>query len=241
MALLRLREIPRRSFKAVPWKNGKGLTHEVAVHERQGQGQGNTRAPFAWRLSMAELAPPGGAFSMIDGVDRVLTLLQGDLALKVGAAAEFESLGTAQPFSFPGDVETDSVVRSKGLDLNVMHCRETISARVAVVCGSQDAAREVDSPLAEDDAVFVISLGDDNDTRGCSLSIEAETSCGSKAAAELGGLDAVEVCVGAGDGEKEEEEEEKEEEGAEASRRLALRVRGEGSALLVCFTRRQER
>ncbi|SAK80318.1 HutD/Ves family protein [Caballeronia ptereochthonis] len=49
---------------ASPWKNGGGITREVA-----------TRA-HAWRVSIADIDRPG-PFSRFDGIDRVLVLLDG--------------------------------------------------------------------------------------------------------------------------------------------------------------------
>ena len=164
--LLNVRAIPRHTFKPLKWVNGKGTTHEIVLGAHSPTS--TSRSPFAWRLSMAELAPPGGAFSVIEGVDRVLTLLEGDLALKVGKGdEEYATLRRSEPFCFPGDVETDSIVHSSGLDLNIMHCRETIRAQVAVMggrnsgsnCEDDDQAWEVAAPRGRDDAVFAVSLG----------------------------------------------------------------------------------
>ncbi|MDR5760898.1 HutD family protein [Caballeronia sp. LZ035] len=49
---------------ASPWKNGGGITREVATH-----------AP-AWRASIADIDRPG-PFSRFDGIDRLLVLLDG--------------------------------------------------------------------------------------------------------------------------------------------------------------------
>ncbi|SAK74825.1 HutD/Ves family protein [Caballeronia ptereochthonis] len=59
------------SLVPVPWKNGGGVTREIAAGP-----QGASLDAFAWRLSLADVAADG-AFSTFAGVDRVLVLLDG--------------------------------------------------------------------------------------------------------------------------------------------------------------------
>ncbi|MDR5762122.1 HutD family protein [Caballeronia sp. LZ035] len=54
-----------------PWKNGGGMTREIATGPKGASLDG-----FAWRLSLADVALEG-AFSSFAGVDRVLVLLDG--------------------------------------------------------------------------------------------------------------------------------------------------------------------
>ena len=49
---------------AVPWKNGGGLTREVAVHPKGSGFEG-----FDWRVSIAEVHA-AGAFSCFAGIER---------------------------------------------------------------------------------------------------------------------------------------------------------------------------
>jgi uncharacterized protein len=56
---------------ASPWKNGGGLTREVAAFPA-----GASMDAFAWRASIAEVAQ-AGPFSRFPGVDRTLVLLDG--------------------------------------------------------------------------------------------------------------------------------------------------------------------
>lgn len=59
------------SLVPVPWKNGGGVTREIAAGPK-----GASLDAFAWRLSLADVAADG-AFSTFAGVDRVLVLLDG--------------------------------------------------------------------------------------------------------------------------------------------------------------------
>ncbi|WP_322050404.1 HutD/Ves family protein [Paraburkholderia bannensis] len=53
---------------ASPWKNGGGVTREIAL--------GGSPAAFAWRVSVADVAQ-AGPFSRFEGVARTLVLLDG--------------------------------------------------------------------------------------------------------------------------------------------------------------------
>lgn len=57
-------------FRTTHWKNGKGMTTELAISE------GGTLAEFDWRISMASVVE-NGPFSDFCGYDRCLLLLKG--------------------------------------------------------------------------------------------------------------------------------------------------------------------
>ncbi|MBV1857599.1 MAG: HutD family protein, partial [Nannocystaceae bacterium] len=57
-------------FKTIPWKNGQGVTSELAV------SQGHGLADFTWRISIAQV-DKDGAFSDFTGLHRTLVLLEG--------------------------------------------------------------------------------------------------------------------------------------------------------------------
>jgi len=54
----------------VPWRNGGGVTREVAV-------DGPGPQDFEWRISIAEVNM-AGPFSALPGIDRIITLLDGE-------------------------------------------------------------------------------------------------------------------------------------------------------------------
>jgi len=63
--------IDLRETTVQPWKNGAGLTREIAV----GPVDANF-ADFDWRISVAEIARDA-PFSAFPGIDRCIVLLQG--------------------------------------------------------------------------------------------------------------------------------------------------------------------
>lgn len=109
---------------ASPWKNGGGVTREIAAWP-----EGSGLEDFDWRISMAEVGEPGG-FSLFAGIDRCLTVLRGTLSLNFGDRAVFLD-GQSDPFEFAGDKACHGVpVGGPVLDLNVMCRRGRFSSRV---------------------------------------------------------------------------------------------------------------
>ena len=100
---------------AVPWKNGGGVTREVAVHP-----SGSDLDNFDWRVSIAEVHR-GGPFSSFPGVDRLMAVISGGLTLSI-AGREPLTLSQDSPFvAFPGDVPASAEPQQLPVtDLNVM-------------------------------------------------------------------------------------------------------------------------
>lgn len=79
-----MRVIRRSAFETRPWRNGGGISHEIAWHPDDD-----------WRLSLAEIAR-GGPFSDYSGFDRTLTPIGDGLRLNGRPVGP-------EPFSFPGE------------------------------------------------------------------------------------------------------------------------------------------
>jgi len=156
--------LPHAGFTAMPWRNGAGTTHEIAVDP------GDDRAvPFRWRLSMADLAGDG-PFSVFPGVDRVLLLLAGEhVALRIDGAPPVP-LVEGVPLAFPADVPTELTMASaQGRDLNLMWDRARVAATMVVVeagaevpCGDCTIAVALapDTAIEIDDATAALGLHD---------------------------------------------------------------------------------
>lgn len=111
--------------RATPWKNGGGVTSEVCAWP-----PGAGFDVFTWRVSMAEVRADG-PFSLFPGVDRILAVLRGRLALSIGGTGDCDLTPDSPPAVFPGDVRTiGRLVESPVLDLNVMTRRGAASAHV---------------------------------------------------------------------------------------------------------------
>ena len=66
-----LRIVRASALAATPWKNGGGMTREVAAYP-----VGASLDTFVWRVSVADVEQPG-PFSTFAGIDRTLVLLAG--------------------------------------------------------------------------------------------------------------------------------------------------------------------
>jgi environmental stress-induced protein Ves len=110
------RVIRASDCRSMPWKNGGGATTEIAVHP-----PGAGLADFEWRVSIATVATDG-PFSTFTGVDRTLTVLEGDgLRLAIGDARPVALHKGSDPLSFAADVPTDArLLGAPVTDLNVM-------------------------------------------------------------------------------------------------------------------------
>jgi uncharacterized protein len=109
----------------MPWKNGGGVTSEVA---RSPAGAGDD---FDWRISIAEVAA-GGPFSSFPGIDRVIIRL-GEAPLVLDVEGEERALVRFEPFGFPGEATTSAALPGGPTrDLNVMTRRGHTTAAVSV-------------------------------------------------------------------------------------------------------------
>jgi environmental stress-induced protein Ves len=101
--------------QAVPWKNGGGLTREVAISPT-----GATPREFDWRVSIAEIAA-AGPFSVFAGIDRRMAVLKGRLSLKIDAQPAVTVSPDSAPVAFPGEAPVFATpLGATVTDLNVM-------------------------------------------------------------------------------------------------------------------------
>jgi environmental stress-induced protein Ves len=111
--------------RQAPWRNGGGETAEVAAFP-PGAGMDD----FVWRVSIA-VVRDAGAFSDFPGIDRILSVLEGDLSLMVADAPEMRLTPAEAPFAFPADVPVRGApIGGDVRDLNVMVRRDQCTASV---------------------------------------------------------------------------------------------------------------
>ena len=117
-----------------PWKNGGGSTREIACFPA-GAGMDS----FGWRISVATIAQ-AGPFSAFAGVDRQITLLDGDGVHLHSADGQINHALDQRwkPFAFSGDVALDcTLLGGTSTDFNVMTRRDAWVAKVMVVSAEQ--------------------------------------------------------------------------------------------------------
>jgi len=110
---------------STPWKNGGGLTREVAVHP-----PGGDLDNFDWRVSLAEVRR-AGAFSSFAGVDRHMAVISGCLGVSISGREPLSVSPDSPPLTFPGEVPVYAEPRREPVtDLNVMTRRGHFLARL---------------------------------------------------------------------------------------------------------------
>ena len=150
--------LPADARAASPWKNGKGITRELAAFP-----PGSDMDRFEWRVSIAEVRA-GGPFSDFPGIDRTLAVLEGTLLLSIGTAAPMTLSPGSGPVAFPGDIPCQAAIAGHAVqDLNVMTRRGRFSSRMT--------GMKADRPIATARGAFTTLL-----VSLCDLVVETEQS-----------------------------------------------------------------
>ena len=126
-AIQRWRVWRRADLRASPWRNGGGITYEIAVGPETG-----TMQDFDWRVSVAEIDAPG-PFSTFTGVDRIIALIDGP-AMDLTVDGARHDLALLDQLAFAGDSDTVcDIPRGRTRDLNVMTRRGSVDASLEFV------------------------------------------------------------------------------------------------------------
>ncbi|WP_322057840.1 HutD family protein [Paraburkholderia sp. J63] len=136
---------------ASPWKNGGGVTREIALANLPGAEPGN----FAWRVSVADVSQ-AGPFSRFEGVARTLVLLEGAGMVLDETAPEGEAPHGGAPVRthtlaraldvarFDGEAPIDArLVDGPTRDFNLMVRRD--AARAAFEVWRENVARRIEA------------------------------------------------------------------------------------------------
>jgi environmental stress-induced protein Ves len=132
------------------WKNGAGLTRELAVSPLEASSE-----HFDWRISVAEVTRDA-PFSAFPGVDRCIVLLRGaGMRLRAASGAWVQQLvEPLEPFRFSGDDAVDAtLIAGESSDLNVMVRRGRYRCDV-------NAMRETSTTAAADAGLLLCCEGE---------------------------------------------------------------------------------
>ena len=161
--------------QVVPWRNGGGFTREIAVHVAA-----DDPSRILWRVSAATVAA-AGPFSMFEGIDRTLAVLEGNGLVLVTGTDRVTLTTDSAPYAFDGETDIHAHnVEGPTLDLNVMtmrghfvHAIKRIRSDGPVtVTGQQDvtllffrgeteiSAAGTDTTVHKGDALLDIARGD---------------------------------------------------------------------------------
>lgn len=147
-----MRILRAAGYRVMPWKNGGGTTTEIAISP-DSAGLDD----FDWRVSMARVEA-GGPFSSFAGIDRTLSVLEGEgIVLDIAGQPPARLTTASAPLAFPGDVPTSAeLIAGPITDLNVMTRRGRMAHRVE----RRPLSGEIRiAPRADVTLVFAIDTG----------------------------------------------------------------------------------
>ncbi|MFJ4262631.1 HutD family protein [Paenarthrobacter nicotinovorans] len=99
-----------------PWRNGGGVTREIASHPQAASAQDGA---WDWRVSIADVSTAGD-FSVFPGMERVITIIDGELLLLTVDGSE-HPLEKYRPFRFSGEAASSATLPTGDIrDLNVI-------------------------------------------------------------------------------------------------------------------------
>lgn len=129
-----------RDSRRVAWKNGRGVTDELALWPADASFE---RGDFDWRVARAAI-DAAGPFSSFPGFERVLVATAGDgLVLEHGNAAARARVRRLEPYRFSGDWETAAALTSGRVeDLNVLARRGRCAVEVEALRLGRRRVRE---------------------------------------------------------------------------------------------------
>jgi environmental stress-induced protein Ves len=111
MEIIRFAEL-----RSEPWRNGGGVSRELASHPKAASAQDGA---WDWRVSIADVTRAGD-FSAFPGMERVLTVVDGELLLLTLDGAE-HPLEKYRPFRFSGDAAAHGALPTGDIrNLNVI-------------------------------------------------------------------------------------------------------------------------
>lgn len=141
--------ISPNQFKKIPWKNGKGMTTELAISE------GGTISEFDWRLSIASVVEDG-EFSDFTGYMRHLVLIEGNGIELHHDGTKIDKLETILDVAaFDGGRKTMGVLQAGPItDFNLM----TKTGRIEPIVETYRAYQEIQ--LKSCDLCFVYGVTD---------------------------------------------------------------------------------
>jgi environmental stress-induced protein Ves len=130
-------------LKAQPWRNGGGVTRVLASHPAAAAaGDAAAQPGWDWRVSIAEVSKAGG-FSAFPGMDRVLTVIDGELLLLSVDGVE-HPLEKYRPFRFSGDADSAGALPTGDVrDLNVFTRNGAFKGYTSIVELSKKRAHPV--------------------------------------------------------------------------------------------------
>jgi len=149
-----MRHLRPEDYRVMPWKNGGGVTTEIAIYP---EDAGPSGAGFTWRVSIAEVTVDG-PFSRFPDYDRhIMTIAGKGMMLEAEGHGAIDLSQRFVPREFSGDWDVDGkLIDGPVRDFNLMVARERAKGGLTVETLS-DRRRHA----AEDDTLLLHVLEGD--------------------------------------------------------------------------------
>lgn len=127
---MKWRLITEADHRVMPWKNGMGLTREIAIDPPDAA----LADRFRWRLSIADVRG-SGPFSSFPGYERTIMVIAGDgMELTVGDESPRLLNRPYEPFVFSGDAATTCRLLGGPIrDFNLMARRPSLPSKLEIL------------------------------------------------------------------------------------------------------------
>lgn len=134
------RTLRGEQLSVVPWKNGAGLTTEIARGQVRSKGE-----DWAWRVSVADVGA-SGPFSTFPGIDRTSCVIEGDgMDLRFDDGSTL-ALDPGQPADYDGGANVTGTLRTGSVrNFNVMVVRNIFRATLDLVHGPNECRLQTHS------------------------------------------------------------------------------------------------
>jgi environmental stress-induced protein Ves len=131
--LPRLVRLDPARYRRTPWKNGGGITVDIADRYHPGAEPGGWTG-LVWRLGRTRIELPA-PFSDLPGIDRILTVISGrGLVLRSETGAVVDARQPLHPVRFPGEWPIRSEIEAGPVEvLNLMADRSAVRIDVRIV------------------------------------------------------------------------------------------------------------
>lgn len=176
-----LRIIPQSEFKEGRWRNGQGVSWEIASYREEGA------ADFSWRFAKARI-DSDVPFSIYPGMDRVFMMLEGG-----GMDLEFEGGNILHvhekfvPHEFSCDVPLNcKLLGGSSMDLNLFVAKGKWRAECEVVAIRGTRQFDFENPIT-----IIYALEGRCTIAGQALEVGDAAIVDGKAAVECGGQNAI--------------------------------------------------
>ena len=159
---IQLTALDPAGYRHMPWKNGGGVTVDIAVAMLPGFAAGSWEG-IVWRFSRTAIVTPG-AFSDLSGYDRELALVSGAGLVLETTAGEIDVRQPFKPVRFAGETSIISRLEAGPVEVvNLIGDRTRVSIDLSCLADGAEIAYPA--------GVHIVYAA----TGSCELSINGET------------------------------------------------------------------